>query len=230
VRLRGPEVESIERADVCVIATPANVVPKIDLGLSQASREYLEQLQYSMLADVHVQLNRRPEEKAVLILVPDSADRDLCGVLVDHNKGGDRAPAGKGSLSIYLDDDWVRKNWSLSDAEIFALAVKKVERVMPGVSEWIEGYHVQRWPFGATVSYPGCYQRMARFIEGLDLSRRVQLAGDYFSLASVNTAVTSGELGAQRLIERYVRRGAAESPQAQRLQRAAENTWASFPK
>ena len=196
--------ESIESADICVIATPANIVPRIDRGLATASKAYLENLQYSMLTDVHVQLRTRPTESAVLIMVPDCADKDLCGIVVDHNKGSDRAPAGKGAISIYLDDSWVRENWALPDSEIFRIAMSKVERVMPGVSGLVEGFHVQRWAFAATISHPGCYKQLATFVDGLDLQRRIQLAGDYFSLASVNTAVTSGELVARRLIQNYV--------------------------
>ena len=197
-------VESTDRVDLCVIATPANVVPAIDAGLSAASRDYLAKLEYSMLTDIHVQLKSRPAEPAVLIMVPDSADKDLCGILLDHNKGTDRAPPGKGSMSLYMDAGWVRQNWALPDAEIFAIAMAKLERVLPGTPELVESYHVQRWNFAATISHPGCYREMAQFVAGLDLQRRVQLAGDYFSLASVNSAVTSGELVAQRLIRNYV--------------------------
>ena len=75
---------------------------------------------------------------------------------------------------------------------------------MPGITDLVEGYHVQRWEFAATLSHPGCYKKLAKFVEGLDVKRRVQLAGDYYSLACVNTAVTSGELVAKRLIENYV--------------------------
>lgn len=206
VRMRSADgVESTETADICVIATPANIVPLIDRGLSEPGRGYLERLQYSTLSDVHVRLKSRPAENAVLIMVPDSADADLCGILLDHNKGADRAPPGKGLLSIYMNDSWVRANWALPDAEIFRAAMTKVERVMPGVSDLVEGFTVQRWEYAATLSHPGCYKELATFVEGLDLKRRVQLAGDYFTLASVNGAVRSGELVAKRLIDNYVR-------------------------
>jgi protoporphyrinogen oxidase len=74
---------------------------------------------------------------------------------------------------------------------------------MPGIESLVEGWHVQRWDYAATVSHPGYYKELAAFVDGLDVERRVQLAGDYFSMASVNTAVTSGRIAAQRLIERY---------------------------
>ena len=196
--------ETTDIVDICVIATPAPVVPKIDKGLSQAGKDYLAKLRYSMLTDLHVMLKTRPTERAVMIMVPDSADKDLCGILLDHNKGSDRAPAGKGSLAIYFDDLWVRDNWALSDEEIVKIGLAKAEKVMPGVTDLVEGYHLQRWEFAATISHPGSWGELAKFVAGLDLKRRVQLAGDYFALASVNSAVTSGEIVARRLIENYV--------------------------
>lgn len=205
VIMRDSSGERVESVDICVIAVPGNKVSAIDRGLSQASRDYLSNLHYSMLTDVHVNLKTRPAERAVLIMVPDSADKDLCGILIDHNKGRDRAPPDKGALSIFLDDAWVRANWHLPDEEVTRLALQKAERIMPGVSAQVESVHVQRWEFAATVSHPGSWAELAKFVDGLDMKRRVQLAGDYFTLASVNGAVTSGELVAKRLIDNYVR-------------------------
>jgi protoporphyrinogen oxidase len=74
---------------------------------------------------------------------------------------------------------------------------------MPGIAKLVEGYHVQRWDFAATASYPGYYKKLAEFERGLDFKRRVQLAGDYFAMASVNTAVTSGAIVAKRLVANH---------------------------
>jgi oxygen-dependent protoporphyrinogen oxidase len=196
--------ESTEIVDFCVIATPARDVPKIDRGLSEASRQYLTKLRYSVLTDLHLRLKRRPDEKAVLIMIPDAVDHDLCGILLDHNKGSDRAPPGKGAISVYFLDSWAQKAYGWSDEEIYRQGMRKVERVIPGIGDLVEGYHVQRWDYSATVSYPGYYKELAKFVDGLDFNRRVQLAGDYFSMASVNTAVMSGQIAAQRLVSRYL--------------------------
>lgn len=197
----GEGRETIERVACCVIATPARDVPKIDAGLSPASRQFLANLEYSKLTDLHLRLRQRPAEKAVLIMVPDVTDPDLAGILLDHNKGSDRAPAGKGAISAYFMHRWATRVYDLSDEDIYRQGIAKIERVMPGLGELVEGYHVQRWDYAATVSYPGYYKELARFVAGLNLERRVQLAGDYFSMASVNTAVTSGEIAARRLLD-----------------------------
>ncbi len=204
VRLRdGLGQESAATADVCVIATPARDVPKIDRGLSDASRLYLENLRYSVLTDLHLRLRERPDEKAVLVMIPDSVEPELCGILMDHNKGSDRAPPGKGALSAYFLDRWAQKAYHWSDEEVYARGIEKVERVIPGIKDLVEGYLVKRWDFAATASYPGYYRNLEGFVKGLDFNRRVQLAGDYFSMASVNSAVVSGQLAAQRLISTY---------------------------
>lgn len=205
VKLRGADgVEVEEHVDFCVIATPARDVPKLDHGLSEAGRSFLANLRYSKLTDLHVRLKQRPAEKAVMLMIPDSVDPDLCGILVDHNKGSDRAPAGKGSLSIYMVDSWASAHYDEADDVVAQQIIAKVECVMPGIAALVEGYHVQRWDYAATVSYPGYYKELKRFVDGLDTTRRVQLAGDYFSLASVNTAVTSGRIAATRIIERFL--------------------------
>ena len=205
VRLRAADSsERDEHADVCVIATPARDVPAIDAGLSDTSRSFLRGLRYSVLTDLHLRLRQRPAEKAVLVMIPDSVDPELCGILVDHNKGQDRAPPGKGALSVYFLDRWAQQAYHWPDETVYEKGLAKVERVMPGIGALVEGYLVQRWDYAATASYPGYYRELKRFAAGLDLERRVQLAGDYFSMASVNSAVTSGRIAAERLAKRYL--------------------------
>ncbi|MGQ0698406.1 MAG: protoporphyrinogen/coproporphyrinogen oxidase [Panacagrimonas sp.] len=196
--------ETTESVDFCVIATPARDAPKIDRGLSQASRQYLEALEYSTLTDLHLRLRERPDEKAVLIMVPDATDPDLAGIVFEHNKGVDRAPVGKGAISAYFMHRWARQVYALPDEEIYRRGMAKIERVLPRIGKLVEGYLVQRWDYAATVSSPGHYKKLAGFVEGLNMRRRVQLAGDYFSLACVNSAVTSGEIAATRLVESYL--------------------------
>jgi len=101
-------------------------------------------------------------------------------------------------------DVWAAAMRSLSDAEVFGRGIVKIERVLPGISRLVEGYHVQRWDFTATKSFPGYYKQLAEVTRRLNPGGRVQLAGDHFALACVNTAVTSGELAAGRIIARFL--------------------------
>jgi oxygen-dependent protoporphyrinogen oxidase len=196
--------EAVEEVDCCVIATRARDVPQIYKGLDVAAGQYLGNLEYSQTTDLHLRLRERPSEKAVVIMVPDSADPDVCAILFQHNKGSDRVPAGKGAISIYFHHRFGSETSKLPDNEYFERAIAKVERLLPGVRQIVEGYHVQRWDFTATKSYPGYYQELADFTRRVDFDSRVQLAGDYFAMACVNTAVTSGESAAKRLIGRYL--------------------------
>lgn len=193
-----------ESADLCVIATQPQVAGRIDTGLDNESRDYLTNLRYSRFVNLHLRLREKPAERAVLIMAPDDVDPELAGMLLEHNKAPDRAPLGKGAIGVYFLDGFARRTFQLSDEEVFRLAMEKAERLMPGLGALVEGYHVQRWELGGTYAAPGDYRKLARFVEGLNTKRRVQLAGDYYTLACVNGAVTSGRIAASRLINQYL--------------------------
>jgi protoporphyrinogen oxidase len=205
VRLRDKSGRhTTELVDFCVIATRSRDVPAIHRGLDDASRRFLAELAYTATTDLHLRLSARPEEKAAVVMVPDPLEPDICTLLFQHNKGSDRVPAGKGAVSAYFHHRWASKVAHLPDEQVFETGMVKLERVIPGIGKLVEGYHVQRWDFTATKSYPGYYKRLAEFMRGVDFGSRVQLAGDYFAMACVNTAVTSGENAAARLIAKYL--------------------------
>lgn len=190
-------------AEVCVIATPSAVTAKIHSGLKAEQRGFLQGLDYSKLVDVHLFLKQRPAHPAVVIMVPDATDRDLCGLVLEHNKGTDRAPPGKGMIRLLLTDRWAREVWACSDEEAARRALDKAIKVLPELAGLVESTYVHRWDAVATMSRPGCYAALRDFVDGLDPRARVQLAGDFYALGSVNTAVTAGENAARRLIEQH---------------------------
>lgn len=191
------------RADVCVLATPSRVSAAIHAGLTPAQRSFLDGLNYSKLVDVHLFLKQRPAHTAVVVMVPDATDRDLCGLVLEHNKGVDRAPPGKGLVRLLLTDRWAREVWSLSDEDACRLALDKATKVLPELAGLVESHYVHRWDAVATMSRPGSYVELQAFVDSLDPRSRIQLAGDFYALGSVNTAVTAGERCARRLIEHY---------------------------
>ncbi len=204
IEAQGPDSEPLRHvADVCVIATPARVSAEIHYGLDADQQRFLTDLPYARLVDVHLFLSGRPQQDAVVIMVPDPVDRDLCGLVLEHNKGADRAPPGKGLVRLLLTDRWAREVFELPDDEVYRRAIEKAARVMPEITGLVEDYYVHRWDYVAAMSHTGCYADLNRFVASLDPASRIQLAGDFYALASVNTAVTSGERCAQQLIQHY---------------------------
>jgi oxygen-dependent protoporphyrinogen oxidase len=56
----------------------------------------------------------------------------------------------------------------------------------------------------------GGFKALAEFTAGLDPAARIQLAGDYFAITTVDNSVASGERAAARLISRFS--GATKEP------------------
>jgi oxygen-dependent protoporphyrinogen oxidase len=207
VTLRGPDGREVtETADVCVIATRAKDVPAIHSGLSAQQRECFEKLRYTATAEIHLMLRATTAERASVVLIPDSADPDIATVSFVHNRGVGRVPAGKGAVSVYFHERWAHQMRDRTDEEVYVEGMKRLHRLFPEIEPLVEGKIVQRWDVVATKSYPGYWKNVDRLFRSIDTGSRIQLAGDYFALACVNTAVTAGEKAAARLIAKgYVR-------------------------
>lgn len=198
--------QTTERADVCVLATRACDVPAIHQGLSTEARSCLEKIRFTATAEIHLMLRARTPERAAVVMIPDNEDPDIATISFVHNRGIGRVPAGKGAVSVYFHERWAHEVRALSDDELYAEGMKRLNRLIPEIEPLVERHIVQRWDVVATKTHPGYWKNVARLVKSLDLGSRIQLAGDYFALACVNTAVTSGEQAAARLVAKgYIR-------------------------
>lgn len=198
--------ETTEQADVCVLATRACDVAAIHRGLSAQTLTCLQGLRYTATAEIHLMLRGTTDEKAAVVMIPDAEDPDIATISFVHNRGIGRVPPGKGAVSVYFHERWAHEVRSLSDDELYAEGMKKLKRLLPDIEPLVEGRIVQRWDVVATKSHPGYWRNVDRLVKSLDPASRVQLAGDYFALACVNTAVTAGEQAAARLVAKgYLR-------------------------
>lgn len=201
VRVAGGETRVLCAA-ACIIATPAREVPLLYPALPDAQRRYLAALRYSCLTDLHLRLRKPLPDGVLSVMVPNASVPDLAGLIVDHAKGSDRAPSGKGLLTVYFMHHWSQRAANWDDETIYRQGIAKVERVLPGITSAVDGWDVARWDYVATMSHRGHYHQLAEFSAQLDTNGPIQLAGDYFSLASMNSAVCSGEIAVQRLLRR----------------------------
>lgn len=193
--------ESTIAADTCVIATPANEVPKLFPQLSALQRDILgDRLEYGTAYAAHFGLSRRPEEGAMVIPVPASLDRGLCVVVLPHNYSRGAAPEGKGVVSTYWLGSWCEERCNVADDDLVAEMLPSIEKVLPGLSSVVEFAHIERWQPAVVRSYPGMYSHVQQLVDQTDHRSRVQLAGDYMSASSTNGCAASAELAAQRVI------------------------------
>jgi oxygen-dependent protoporphyrinogen oxidase len=74
-----------------------------------------------------------------------------------------------------------------------------LDRVVPGIADEIEFAEITRWQPAALRSEPGMHKLIAELDRRLDNGHRIQLAGDFLSIPSINGSVVSGETAARRL-------------------------------
>jgi oxygen-dependent protoporphyrinogen oxidase len=187
-----------ETADVIIVATDGKVVADLCRGvLSQHQLGYLSNLRYSASINLHFGLRRDPGVDALIVEVPAATDPFVAALVMDHRKGPGRAPAGKGLVSVFFQDVWGQRMLHASDDEIFADALPRIDRIIPGFSDLIEVSHIHRWPVAATIIEPGICALLKGFEDDLKPGRRVLFASDLFAPSSVNTCVVQGERAAR---------------------------------
>jgi oxygen-dependent protoporphyrinogen oxidase len=193
-----------ERVDACVLAVPGALVPKLYPGIDPRQGEILSTLYtYGTTFNAHLGLSTRPKETALIVQVPLTEDEGLCVVTFDHNSSPDIVPPGKGKLSTYWLHDWCEKRVGWSDDELLDEMLPSIEKIVPGVSDWVEVTRIDRWRPAILKSYPGMYRYMAEFASRIDAESRIQLAGDYLTASSTNGCAVSGELAAGRLERQF---------------------------
>ncbi len=189
---------SAHTADAVIVAMDGKAVAGLCRGvLTQHQLGYLSNLRYSVSVNLHFGLNRDPGIDALIVEIPSSEDVHLSAIVMDHLKGPGRAPAGKGLASVFFQDEWGKRMLHASDEEIFADALPRIERIIPGFSALVEVRHVQRWPVAATITEPGICALLKTFEDDIRPGQRVLFASDLFAPSSVNTAVVQGERAAK---------------------------------
>jgi oxygen-dependent protoporphyrinogen oxidase len=201
---RGVEGERSERFDACVIATPpAKALPMFPQMIA-AQREYFQSARYSRSVNLHFALSRKPDTDALWIMVPKRENADVTTVFQDHLKSPDRAPPGKGMVSVFLRAEWCAQRYETADEQVIPEVIGKLKPWFGDLGAYAEQIVVQRWENCALLVRPGIFGEMSTHYRSINPSARVQLAGDYAPFSSVNTAVVSGEKAASLIAQRLV--------------------------
>jgi oxygen-dependent protoporphyrinogen oxidase len=191
--------ESVEDADACVVAVPAPHVTGLIGDLDDDRRAYLDRLHHSRSLVVQLGVRRAPAEPSSMVLIPRDLEPGLPVVGLGHNLAPGRAPAGGGVLTAFFMTDWSKDHWDHGDDELVGTTCALIDRLLPGWADDIETSLVTRWDPALVASRPGTYRDLAAFQARCDPADPIQLAGDYLARSSVNAAVRSGELAAERI-------------------------------
>ena len=190
-----------ERFAGCVLATPPWVTARLHSGLDPDRADFLRSARGVPAVNLAVAMGSVPAGyPSSWISVPDVVDPGLMLIGLTHNLCSGRTPAGKALVSVYTTPVLAGELYDAPDEVCTKRIIDLVDEVAPGLIRDVEFTVVERWDPILLVSRPGYYRQLKRFNEiGAGADKRIQLAGDYFSVSSLNTACASGEAAAARL-------------------------------
>ena len=191
--------ERTERFDACVIATTAEPALEIYPQMDDNHRDLYETTRYRRLGSICIGLSRRPPDPATYFLVPPCEDPDTIAVIADHIKARNRAPEGKGLLTVLLSHEYLERTMDHSDEQILEYAIDRASQFHGDISGDIEETFVVRWPESVPALYQGRFAQIARFKRQLDRTARVQFASDLDRIPGLNGALVSGQEAAGRV-------------------------------
>src|SRR5690606_29374879 len=147
-------------------------------------------------------LSSLEDHPEMYVMLPKRESLDLTTIFLDHIKAPDRAPRGKAMLSVFLRAEWCAQRYDTPDDQVLPEVLAKLKPYFGALDSRIEEALIQRWEYCALMVRPGIFKMMSAYKHSIDPRARVQLAGDFAPLSSVNTAVISGEAAAGTLIRR----------------------------
>lgn len=204
VTARGADgVERTESFAGCVVAIEGPNAAEVVPGLDEWRRTYLRNLRYSKQVAINIAQSKPiPDQRAFAIVVPRSVHPGLLGCFFPHNLAPGRVPAGKGMVQVLTSDAWAQDLIDEDDDSVIEQLMRTSAEVFPGSTNDVEWVTVTRWQRMGVAHPPGFTADLNEFHRRCKASdRRVQLAGDYWSVSSVNTATASGERAARDLQE-----------------------------
>lgn len=139
--------------------------------------------------------------------VPRSTSADLAFAILEHNKIPGLAPPGCGLIAAHWRPHWAEAHVSDHDEKITMATLTELGKVMPEISNAVVFAEVVRYnPCCLPIRSAGAFRALGEQFGSVPSASRIALAGDYFGLASTNTAAASGELAARRLV-RFISTG-----------------------
>ena len=190
-----------------VIAVPAPLALTLHPSAPQDETPYLRACSYAPMLRVTCLLDR-PLEPArhrlaphiYALLIPAAEDDVLGGLTIEHNKVPDRAPAGRGLISLLPATALTPELLDRPDEEISALLLERAERYLPGVRAACRSASVHKFPHGLPEASPDAVRLSGAFLDRP--VRRVEYAGDWlYQRPTSESAVRSSVTASRRVLD-----------------------------
>jgi protoporphyrinogen oxidase len=200
VSYRDATGEHAMDADACVISAMWHVAREIWPPLAGGSPGFDSAVRNVKLVGISLGYRRRPNSRAYPVLVPTAEDPETLLLFLQHNKAPDRAPDGRGLITL-ITDTLATDRWSArGDDDLIARAAERVEGYFPELTGQREMGIVTRWPRAGYLATPGFWRHAHDLAAANSTKGPVVLAGDVFGAGSMESAVRAGERAAERLL------------------------------
>ncbi|WP_426402890.1 protoporphyrinogen/coproporphyrinogen oxidase [Streptomyces sp. R-07] len=188
-------------ARAVVLAVPAPVALRLTGGADPADSGYPAASTYRPMYKVSCALDRplAPRGGSYALLTPACEEPLLSCVIADHIKCPDRAPAGRGLVSLLASPRRIPELVEAGEDEAARLLVAAAERYVPGLGAALTATHVHHWPQAMPEITPRALALRAPFLRRP--ARAVEYAGDWVAARpSSEGAARSGALAAARVL------------------------------
>jgi len=192
-------------ADACVITAMWNVAREIWPPLADFNPAFDSAVRNVKLVGISLGYPRRPASKAYPVLVPTAEDPQTLLIFLQHNKAADRAPAGRGLITLITDTLATDRMLQRTDEELVDWGAARIERLFPELVGHRDMGVVSRWPRAGYLAMPGFWHHAKHLAASLPPEGPVVLAGDLFGAGSMESAVRAGERAADRVLQQLDR-------------------------
>lgn len=186
------------RARSVVLAVPAPVARRVYVNPPEHERPFLDACAFTPMVKLHLMLDHRPESDVYLLTVPRSESPSVSVVLFDHLKHPDRAPEGRGLITVIASPAVAPALLDATDDEVVSALAAEAERFVPGLRAAVTESVVHRFRHGLPEATPNALALRGEFASRL--GGVVDYAGDWVTLTPYSeAAVRSGRRAAARV-------------------------------
>ena len=174
-------------------------------------RPFLDACSFTPMVKAHLMLDHRPESDVYLLAVPRSESPSVSVVLFDHLKHPDRAPEGRGLVTVVASPEVAPALLDATDGDVVATLAAEAERFVPGLRGTVTESVVHRFRHGLPEATPHALSLRGEFASRL--GGVVDYAGDWVTLTPYSeAAVRSGRRAAARVHAASPKTGTRRQP------------------
>lgn len=193
-------------ARVALLCVPAPAAARLHTDERERVRRFVEACTFTPTLKVSCLLDRPLAPTAprplYTLLTPAAEEPVLAGIIVDHVKHHERAPAGRGLLTLMTNPSAIPDLLDAPEDTVAAALVEPATRYVPGLADAVTATFTHRFRHGLPEATPAAMRLRADFA-ARDGRYPVDYAGDWeFLRPSAEGAVRSAARTASRVLAR----------------------------